>query len=74
MGRLSGFNYRDVTRKLKRLGFEFDRGARGSHEIWRHPETKARTTVPNHPGDLPEGTVRAIIKQAGVSTDKFLAT
>ena len=65
MGRLSGFNYRDVTRRLKRLGFEFDRGARGSHEIRRHPETKARTTVPNHPGDH---------KQAGVSTDEFLAT
>jgi len=74
MGRLSGFNYRDVTTNLKRLGFQFDRGARGSHEIWRNPETKARTTVPNHPGDLPEGTVRAIVKQAGVSTDEFLAT
>ena len=34
MGRLAGFRYRQITRKLRRLGFEFDRQARGSHEIW----------------------------------------
>ena len=33
MGRLAGFTYRQMTRKLRRLGFEFDRQARGSHEI-----------------------------------------
>ena len=33
MGRLAGFSSRQVTRKLRRLGFEFDRQARGSHEI-----------------------------------------
>ena len=71
MGRFAGFTYRDITRKLKRLGFEFDRSARGSHEIWRHLSTKARTTIPNHPGDLPEGTVRAIVKQAGVDPEHF---
>ena len=32
MGRLAGFTYRQVTRKLRRLGFAFDRQARGSHE------------------------------------------
>lgn len=30
------------------------------------------TTIPNHPGDMPEGTLRAILKQAGVSPDEFL--
>jgi predicted RNA binding protein YcfA (HicA-like mRNA interferase family) len=28
--------------------------------------------VPNHPGDMPEGTLRAILKQAGVSVDDFI--
>ena len=56
MGRLAGFTYRQVSRKLRRLGFEFDRQARGSHEIWWNPDTRYRTTIPNHPGDLPEGT------------------
>ena len=33
MGRLAGFTYRQVIRKLRRLGFAFDRQARGSHEM-----------------------------------------
>ena len=72
MGRLAVFTCRQVTRKLRRLGFEFDRQARGSHEIWWHPATRRRTTVPNHPGDLPEGTLSAILKQAGVTGEEFL--
>jgi predicted RNA binding protein YcfA (HicA-like mRNA interferase family) len=28
--------------------------------------------VPHHPGDLPEGTLRAILHQAGLSIEEFL--
>jgi predicted RNA binding protein YcfA (HicA-like mRNA interferase family) len=72
MGRLAGFDYVKCTKKIRSLGFEFDRQARGSHEIWWNPKTRARTTIPNHPGDIPEGTMRAILKQACVSVDEFL--
>jgi predicted RNA binding protein YcfA (HicA-like mRNA interferase family) len=72
MGRLAGFRYREVIRRLKRLGFEFDRHAAGSHEIWLNASTKRYTTVPNHPGDLPEGTLEAILKQADVRPEDFL--
>lgn len=72
MGPLAGFTYRDIIKRLKRLGFEFYRQAAGSHEIWRNPATGRFTTIPNHPGDVPEGTLRAILKQAGVSPDEFL--
>jgi predicted RNA binding protein YcfA (HicA-like mRNA interferase family) len=72
MGRLSGFSYRLITKKLKRLGFEFRRHAAGSHEIWGNPSTGRLTTIPNHPGDMPEGTLRAILKQAGVTPEQFL--
>jgi predicted RNA binding protein YcfA (HicA-like mRNA interferase family) len=72
VGRLAGLTYHDVVTRLRRLGFVFDRSARGSHEIWWNPHTRARTTVPRHPGDLPEGTVRAIVRQAGVDADTFL--
>jgi len=34
----------------------------------------ATTTVPNHPGDMPEGTLRAILRQAGIDPQDFLAT
>jgi predicted RNA binding protein YcfA (HicA-like mRNA interferase family) len=72
MGRLAGFRYRDIVKRLKQLGFEFHRQAAGSHEIWLNPITKRFTTIPNHPGDMPEGTLRAILKQAAIDSDLFL--
>ena len=72
MGRLAGFKYREIIKRLKRLGFEFDRQAAGSHEIWHNLETDKYTTIPNHPGDMPEGTLSAILKQADIDFDDFL--
>jgi predicted RNA binding protein YcfA (HicA-like mRNA interferase family) len=58
---------------LKKAGFVFDRHTKGSHEIYYSPKTKRRTTVPNHPGaTLPKGTLREIIKQAGLTRDEFM--
>ncbi len=62
----------DVIRKLRKAGFVFDRHAKGSHEMWYNPDTRKRTVVPNHPGkDIPKGTLRAIIQQAGFTIDEF---
>jgi predicted RNA binding protein YcfA (HicA-like mRNA interferase family) len=72
MGRLAGFRYREIVRKLKSLGFAFDRQAAGSHEIWFQANSNRYTTIPNHPGDMPEGTLRAILRQAGIDPDAFL--
>jgi len=73
MGRLSGFRYRQIIKRLKKMGFVFDRQAAGSHEIWYNEQSDRYTTVPNHPGDMPEGTLRAILRQADISPDDFLA-
>ena len=73
MGRLAGFTYSEVVRKLRTAGFVFDRQAKGSHEIWWNPTTRVRTTVPNHSGTLAEGTLRAIVRQIGMDVDTFLA-
>ncbi len=72
MGRLAGFRYRQIVTLLKAKGFQFDRQAAGSHEIWFNPVTNRYTTIPNHPGDMPEGTLRAILKQAGIPPEEFL--
>lgn len=72
MGRLAGFRYREIVQRLKTIGFQFDRQAAGSHEIWFNPSSHRYTTIPNHPGDMPEGTLRAILKQAGMTPDQFL--
>ena len=74
MGRLAGFRYRNIIIKLKILGFEFYRQAAGSHEIWYNPNTNRFTTIPNHSGDMPEGTLKAILNQAGIDVDLFLKT
>ena len=72
MGALAGFRYRDAVRRLKALGLVFHRQAAGSHEIWRNAALNRYTTIPNHPGDIPEATLRAILKQAGIDPATFL--
>ena len=74
MGSLGNLTYKDVTRKLRKLGFAFYRQGAGSHEVWRNPVSGRKTTVPHHSGNLKEGTLRAILDQAGISVEEFLAT
>ncbi len=73
MGRLAGFRYRQIIKRLKKLGFEFDRQAAGSHETGL---IRNRINIPPFPITLetfPRGPLRAILKQAGVTPDKFLS-
>ena len=72
MGRLGGFKYREVTRKLRALGWSFDRPGPGSHEVWRHAVTGAKVTLPHHARDMAEGTLRAILREGGIEVDDFL--
>jgi len=46
MGRLSGFRYREIAKRLKAFGFAFDRQAAGSHEIWYNEQSDRYTTYP----------------------------
>jgi predicted RNA binding protein YcfA (HicA-like mRNA interferase family) len=72
MGRLAGFRYREIARRLRALGFHFDRLGPGSHEVWRHVQTGRKVTIPRHSADLAEGTLRAILREARISTNDFL--
>lgn len=72
MGRLAGFSYSEVARRPRRLGFQLDRQAEGSHEIWRNSSDGRKTTVPRHPGDIAEPTLRAVLREAGVTPGSFL--
>ena len=71
-GRLPVANGVAVVRALKRAGFAVDRIV-GSHHILVYPDDATRTvTVPVHSGrDLKPGTLRAIIRQAGLSVEQF---
>jgi predicted RNA binding protein YcfA (HicA-like mRNA interferase family) len=72
MGRLAGFHYREVARKLRTFGYAFDRLGPGSHEVWRHTTTGRKVTLPHHSRDMAEGTLRAILREAGIDVDIFL--
>lgn len=62
-----------IINKLRRLGFDGPFGG-GKHVFMRHPETQVKIPVPIHKGrDIPVGTLRAIIRQAGVSVEEWQA-
>jgi len=73
MTRLPALRPKDVIRALERAGFEIFRIS-GSHYRMRHKsDAKRQTTVPFHASrDLPRGTLRDIIDQAGLTVDEFL--
>ena len=73
MGRLAGFSYREVAGRLRKLGYVFDRPDPGSHEVWRRTADRRKVTLPHHPGDMPEGTLRAILREAHIDVNDFLA-
>ena len=62
---------KDVVKILAKLGYEIDHQT-GSHMILRQREYPyRRLTIPNHK-TLAKGTLRAIIKQAGLTREEFL--
>ncbi|MBI4333825.1 MAG: type II toxin-antitoxin system HicA family toxin [Chloroflexi bacterium] len=54
--------YRVLAKKLRGLGCEFVRQGPGSHEIWWNPANKHFTTVVKGKGDIPKGTLSAILR------------
>ena len=65
--RISG---REAVKALVRIGYEEDR-QRGSHIILRQSSyPHRRITVPDH-RELAKGTLRAIIREAGLTVDEF---
>jgi predicted RNA binding protein YcfA (HicA-like mRNA interferase family) len=63
------YSAREVLAKLLRAGFVETRQA-GSHKVLRHPDGR-QTYVAMHPGTLPTGTFRKILKQAALTEEQF---
>lgn len=64
--------YRELRRKLERLGCRFDRQASGSHEIWLNPTNERETPIPRHGNrDLATGTLHRIRRNLGISRSDF---
>lgn len=70
MSHLPRISGRDVVRALRKVGYEFDH-QRGSHIVLRQAAPPhRRLTVPDH-DEVAKGTLRAIIRQAGLTVDEF---
>lgn len=70
---LREMTYRDVTRRLEKLGFRFYRQGKGSHELWVRDSDGRVVPVPHYRGkSIRSGTVRAIIRETGVSVEEFM--
>lgn len=68
MAKLPAVTPREAAAALLKAGFEFAR-QRGSHRIY--VKGNVGVTIPWHNKDLRKGTLRQIIRQAGLSLDDF---
>lgn len=60
-----------VVKALAKIGYEIDHQT-GSHMILRQKEAPhRRLTVPRHK-EIAKGTLRALIRQAGLTVEEFL--
>ncbi len=72
MPKLPTVSGRDFAKAMKKLGYEFDRQT-GSHMILRQSaEPHRRLTVPDH-RELAKGTLRSLIREAGLTVQQFSA-
>lgn len=56
----------DIIRRIQLDGWE-KVAQKGSHVQFKHPTKKGRVTIPHPNKDLPKGTVKSILKQAGIA-------
>ncbi len=60
----------EAVKAFRRIGYEFDE-QEGSHIIVRHGlPPHRRLSIPNHK-ELAKGTLRALIRQAGLTVEEF---
>ena len=70
MSKLRPAKAEEVIRSLRKVGFVLVRQS-GSHAVFRHPDGRW-ATVPIHKGkDVARGTLRRILKDAGLSVEEF---
>jgi len=69
MTRFPVLSGREVIKALSRIGY-YVRDQKGSHVHLRHPE-RPPLTIPMHQ-EVARGTLRAIIRDAGLTVEEFL--
>jgi predicted RNA binding protein YcfA (HicA-like mRNA interferase family) len=70
MSTLPQISGRECAKTLSKAGFTLKR-QQGSHMILRRDDPFTQLVVPDHK-ELDRGTLRAIIRQSGLSIDEFV--
>lgn len=68
MPKLPAIKPKDLINILEKAGFFIDHQT-GSHVTLIKPKTNKRTVVSRHNKDLKKGTLKAILKQSGLSIE-----
>ena len=68
--KLTPLPYREVIKKARKAGFVFKRSTSGTHEIWWNEDKRKTTVIPHH-HEIRLGTLRSIIRQMGITKEKF---
>ena len=71
MSKLPNISGRECVRALAQVGFYVKR-QEGSHIILRRDDPFTQVVVPDH-RELDRGTLRAIVRQAGLGVDEFIS-
>jgi predicted RNA binding protein YcfA (HicA-like mRNA interferase family) len=71
VSKLPSISGKDCIKVLQKVGF-YQKRRESSHVILRRDEPFAQVVVPDHQ-ELAKGTLRAIIRDADLSVDEFIA-
>jgi predicted RNA binding protein YcfA (HicA-like mRNA interferase family) len=71
LGKLANISGKDAAKAFQKVGWQV-RGQVGSHLVLTKSEVKANLTVPQH-AELAPGTLRSLIRTAGLTVDEFLS-
>lgn len=71
LGKLANISGKEAAKAFQKAGWNA-RSQVGSHLVLTKPGVRANLTVPQH-SELAPGTLRGLIKTAGLAVDEFLA-
>jgi predicted RNA binding protein YcfA (HicA-like mRNA interferase family) len=69
MPKLIPITHRELARKLRRAGYVEIRTSR--HPVYYLASRNITIPVPSHPGDVPKGTLRAIVREMALEVEEF---
>ena len=71
MGKLGNISGKEAVKTFQKAGW-IKVGQVGSHLVMTKPNTRVNLSIPQHK-ELSIGTLRALIRNAGMSVDEFVA-